>query len=210
MNQILHALHACRIKGVVRHGDLHSGNILIGDATTSTLDDALDPRAPIFVSDFGYGATGAKKMPKDDYEGLAKIINEMIRKLDYSKTSVTDRRILQSLKQIFSKLLNESTATERTVPFVLLRLLQEIKCHAQSQDSPSNITSLDKAGIITTPVKNGRHTVGQFQVSEMIGDHWERRRHSFPSREYQPDQRFLLLTFRQSSLVHAVVAKRCF
>jgi serine/threonine protein kinase len=82
VNQILHVLHACQEKGVVRHGDLHSGNILIGDATTSTLDDALERRAPIFVSDFGYGATGAVKMPKDDYEGLANIINEMIKRLD--------------------------------------------------------------------------------------------------------------------------------
>jgi hypothetical protein len=173
VNQILHVLHACQIKGVKRHGDLHSGNILIGDPTTSTLDDSLEPRAPIFVSDFGYGATGAAKMPKDDYEGLGQIINEMIPRLDYAKTTSTDRQILQSLKCNFNKLINESTAVERQPPIDLLRLLKNILHQAQARDSQPTIIASGEADKTVPLVPGAKPTVGQFQVSEMIGDRWD-------------------------------------
>jgi hypothetical protein len=87
VERILHVLHACEAQGVARHGDLHSGNILIGDETIARLDDTLQPRAPIYVSDFGYGATGAVTAPKDDYEGLSRIINEMIAHIEYTTAS---------------------------------------------------------------------------------------------------------------------------
>ena len=45
VERILHVLHACEVAGVVRHGDLHSGNILIGGESRAKLDDALQPRA---------------------------------------------------------------------------------------------------------------------------------------------------------------------
>ena len=173
IERILHVLHECQEKGVVRHGDLHSGNILIGDATTSTLDDSLERRAPIYVSDFGYGATGAAKTPKDDYEGLAQIINETISRVDYSKTTATDRKILRSIKPNFSKLLHELTAIERRTPLDLLQLLHSIKQQAQAHDSRSNITSPVESGNMMISRQDGKHTVGQFQVSEMIGDRWD-------------------------------------
>jgi serine/threonine protein kinase len=59
VEQVLRVLHACEKQGVTRHGDLHSGNILIGDPSAARLDDTLQPRASIYVSDFGYGTTGA-------------------------------------------------------------------------------------------------------------------------------------------------------
>ena len=75
VRRILHVLDACQDKGIVRHGDLHAGNILVGDSSASTRDDNLEKRVPIFVSDFGYGATKGEKSPKDDFNGLADIIN---------------------------------------------------------------------------------------------------------------------------------------
>ncbi len=71
IEQILRVLHACEKKGVKHHGDLHLGNILIGEKDEADLDVDLGTREPIFVSDFGFGATGEAKTPKDDYEGLA-------------------------------------------------------------------------------------------------------------------------------------------
>ena len=113
VERILHVLHACKEKGVARHGDLHSGNILIGDATAATLDESLQRRMPIFVSDFGDGATGASKVPKDDYEGLTQIVNEIIPRIEYSSTTATDKQILQALRQDLGKLLRESSESER-------------------------------------------------------------------------------------------------
>src|SRR5215472_7565000 len=91
VERVLHVLHACEAEGVVRHGDLHSGNILIGKESVSRLDDSLEPRAPIYVSDFGYGATGGIVAPKDDYQGLSTIINEMIPRVAYVTATATDR-----------------------------------------------------------------------------------------------------------------------
>ena len=172
INQVLHVLHACQVKGVERHGDLHSGNILIGDATTSTLDDSLEPRAPIFVSDFGYGATNVKATQRDDYEGLANIVNEIVRRIDYSHASVTDRQILQSIKQVFNKLLKELNETERRPPLDLLSLLKDIKRRAQSLGSSTNLTNSKRPEDFSS-LRDQEHTVGQFQVSEMIGDRWD-------------------------------------
>lgn len=172
VERILHVLHACQEKGVVRHGDLHPGNILIGDATAATLDDSLQPRAPIFVSDFGYGATGAAKVPKDDYEGLTHIINEIIPRIEYSSTTATDKQILQALRQNLGKLLRELSGSERRQPLELLRVLGEVKQRAKAHD-PSAGGSTSRAPGSSTTTSGETPSVGQFQVSEMIGERWE-------------------------------------
>ncbi len=173
VNQILHVLHACQDNGVSRHGDLHPGNILIGDISTSTLNDSLESRVPIFVSDFGYGATGTQARYRDDYEGLINIFNEMVRKVDYTKSSVTDRQILKSIKKIFSKLLKEPNNAERIKPFELLKHLKDIKRRAQSHELSTNGSAIKKDSNLLPPIMERKHNVGQFQVSEMIGDRWE-------------------------------------
>jgi hypothetical protein len=173
VERILHVLHACQEKDVVRHGDLHSGNILIGDPTAATLDDSLQRRVPIFVADFGYGATGAAKMPKDDYAGLAQIFNEMIRKVEYDKATATDKQILQAMRRDIGKLLSEPAGTERRPPLDLLRVLNDIKQRAQARD-PGLLAGRATAAGGTAPLKLIENpSVGQFQVSEMIGDRWD-------------------------------------
>ena len=168
--RILHVLHSCQVKGVPRHGDLHSGNILIGEQSEALLDDSLRPRAPIYVSDFGYGATGGRVRPKDDYDGLSRIIDEMTRHVDYSGATATYRQLLHSLKRDFGKLLAEKTIPERRTPLELLGLLKELTVRAQGGrrytvedgEPPSD-------GGSAGPSSN----VGQFQVSEMIGERWD-------------------------------------
>jgi len=132
VEQILRVLHACEKQGVPRHGDLHSGNILIGDPSSARLDDTLQPRAPIYVSDFGYGTTGAVTQPKDDYEGLAYIINEMLKYVDYATASATDRQILKATQPALTKLLREPAVAERRPPLELLQVLVQIKRSAQA------------------------------------------------------------------------------
>lgn len=169
IERILHVLHACNAKGVTRHGDLHSGNILIGDQSTAKLDDSLEPRAPIYVSDFGYGTTGGARSPKDDYDGLVQIINEMIPRIEYATATATHRQILQAMQRELGKLLKEPAGPERRPPLDLLRVLNGIKQGAQG-GRPA--TSQD-ANTSTIPVPTERPSVGQFQVSEMIGDRWD-------------------------------------
>jgi hypothetical protein len=172
VERILRVLHACEAQGIVRHGDLHSGNILIGDESPARLDDALEPRAPIYVSDFGYGATDGFTTPKDDYQGLSRIINEMIPRVEYASATATHRQILQAMQRVLGKLLNEATGTERRKPLELLKLLAEIKSMAQGGASAAaGAASGSFAGIGTSPSETP--SVGQFQVSEMIGERWE-------------------------------------
>ena len=154
VERVLHVLNACEAKGVVRHGDLHSGNILIGDHTLAKLDDALQPRAPIYVSDFGYGATGGGMRPKDDYDGLLRIVNEMIPRIDYATATATHRRILQGLQRDFGKLLRERVGVDRRAPLELLQALNRIKVASQLGASlgggnPSSIQSIPPFAVET-------------------------------------------------------------
>jgi hypothetical protein len=171
VEKILHVLHACEAEGVVRHGDLHSGNILIGRESVARLDDSLEPRAPIYVSDFGYGATGGITTPKDDYQGLSSIINEMIPRVAYTTATATHRQILQAMQRDLGKLLSEKTRTERRPPLELLKHLVEIKRMAQAGPLAGPVVSSSPVGTRSSPSETP--SVGQFQVSEMIGERWE-------------------------------------
>jgi hypothetical protein len=173
VEQVLRVRHACEKQGVPRHGDLHSGNILIGDPSPARLDDTLQPHAPIYVSDFGYGTTGAVTQPKDDYAGLAHIVNEMLEHVDYARASATDRQILKATQLALTKLLREPTMAERRPPLELLHALSEIKRSAQAGGQrPPNLGV--PAGMDTAPGPPVETpNVGSFQVTEMIGDRWE-------------------------------------
>lgn len=173
--RILHVLYGCEAKGVARHGDLHAGNILIGAEDLESYDDSMQRRQPIFVSDFGYGATGGGKTPKDDYLGLAEIINMMIARVDYAKATATHKQILQAIKPMFAKLLRESQGTERRRPVDILHLLKGIKekaIYTKSFTGPMTQQAILSRGSFQADAADGPG-VGQFQVSEMIGERWE-------------------------------------
>ncbi len=173
VERVLHVLHACEAKGVRRHGDLHSGNILIGDPSPAKLGDMLEPRDPIYVSDFGYGTTGAVKQPKDDYEGLAHVINEMLSYVDRSKSSATDKQILEAIGPAFRKCLHEPAGTERRPPLDLLHVLSGIKRSARLGGQQTIELAKPAAVTAAGSLVSQTPSVGQFQVSEMIGDRWE-------------------------------------
>ena len=173
VEQVLRVLHACEKQGVPRHGDLHSGNILIGDPSAARLDDTLQPRASIYVSDFGYGTTGAVTQPKDDYEGLAHIINEIIEYLDYATASATDRQILKAIKEELTKLLRERDVAERRPPLELLHVLAGIKRSAQASLQQASDAGILIGGSPAPQAPGDNPNVGSFQVSEMIGERWD-------------------------------------
>ena len=171
VEQILKVLHACSARNVTRHGDLHAGNILIGDESFGRLDDALQPRLPIFVSDFGYGATDTTKPPKDDYAGLAGIFNLITEHLDYHHSSATDRTVLTHSTSLLRKVLREPLLSDREPPLQLLQTLLQIKRDAGTGRQPAANAYESNPPRSVPPGSSS--SVGQFQVSEMIGDRWE-------------------------------------
>lgn len=172
VERILRVLYYCERCGVARHGDLHVGNILIGDESNSRIDDQLQTREPIYVSDFGYGTSGGLVQPKDDYEGIANIFNEMIAHVEYETATPTDRQLLDAMRTDFGKLLREPEGAERRRPLELLQLLKEIKQETQAGERrpPEGTLTGSSAGQPSAPDGS---SVGQFQVSEMIGDRWD-------------------------------------
>ena len=174
LEQVLHVLHACKAKGVPRHGDLHPGNILIGEQDDAVLDIALQAREPIYVSDFGYGTTGGGKRPKDDYHGLASIANAIIEKVQWDEANFTDRQMLYEIRTFIHKHLRETSLNERVPPRDLLRVLRDCKNRAFS---PTPSDTISKTGsshsIKSSSSPQEIMKVGQFQVSEMLGDEWQ-------------------------------------
>ena len=181
VERILHVLVACNENGVARHGDLHAGNILIGSPSVSTLDESLKRRAPIYVSDFGYGASGAATIPKDDYLGLCQIVDELVLRVDYTTATATDRRILQSMQSVLGKLLNETSGAERQPAFEILRVLKNIKSDAQTHTTIATSEGKQTLALSEPTTHSEIPRVGQFQVSEMIGDRWTWWRELFVS-----------------------------
>jgi hypothetical protein len=171
VESILRVLYECERNGVSRHGDLHAGNILIGDATNARLDDQLQPREPIYVSDFGYGTSGAGIAPKDDYTGMAQIFNQMMGHVEYEKATPTERQLLERMKIDLGKLLREPEGSERRGPIDILKMLNALKESIQIGDRLQ--ADRDNPAMDGPKPPADASSVGQFQVSEMIGDRWE-------------------------------------
>jgi hypothetical protein len=167
---VLKTLHACQTKGIPRHGDLHLGNILIGDPDAGDIDAELRPREQVYVSDFGYVATGGTIPLKDDYQGLAAIANAIIERIEWSKTTSSDRHVIVGLRQLLAKVLPEESQSEKMEPVEILRGLREIK-----ESAVPVAAQLAGSQQPETPLGTEKSlaNVGQFQISEMLGDRWE-------------------------------------
>jgi len=176
VRHILLVLHACREKGIQRHGDLHAGNILVGTPDTANLDPlSLQPREPIYVSDFGYGITGGQVEPKDDYTGLAEIAQLMLEEVDWDSSNAQDRHVLQQLRQLFAKILKEGIITERVAPLEIIKQVVAVtKDLAQTGFPQGEATEVSPlSGAAMSASAREQMSVGQFQVSEMLGDRWD-------------------------------------
>jgi hypothetical protein len=164
---ILRVLHACQGRDILRHGDLHAGNILIGEMDDSQLDSNLRPVVPVYVSDFGYGATYGGPTPKDDYQGLASISDSLTKKVDWVTANSFDKQLLEGMVSVLRKVLSEDTQSERTAPKDILEALASVRSHAGrvrdggEQPQPA-------AG----PQSLQHFSVGSYQVSEMLGANW--------------------------------------
>jgi hypothetical protein len=171
IEQVLRVLHACATRELPRHGDLHSGNILIGNSDPADVDSEGRQRDRIFVSDFGYGATGGRQSPKDDYRGLAEIFNELMKSLEWDRATATDKQALSQTRDLLTKLLGEAAESDRRPPLEIFRNIREIRDRARLS-----------GGVSLSAAANEPMSVGQFQVAEMLGDQWERWKQLFVPR----------------------------
>lgn len=157
---ILNVLHHCEtIEEVKRHGDLHPGNILISEQTSENLDHP-NQKYGVFVSDFGYGYTGGPRKPKNDYAGLADIVNLIFEHIDIAKANESERRLVSSLRDILAKHLREKNRGERMQPSVLYRKMTELERNAV------------RPGPVYAEIQ--AFNIGQLQSSEMFGENWEK------------------------------------
>lgn len=166
---VLRILHACRSRGIIRHGDLHAGNILIADLDHAQLDLDLQPTEQIYVADFGYGASEAGPKPKDDFVGLSEIVNRLFSRIDWSSTNTRDRQLILGIKDIVQKVLREPGHSERSQPIDILRAILALTVPPNTPRSPGTGTDGTDAreDFGSRPL-----SVGQYQVSEMFGDDW--------------------------------------
>ena len=108
----------------------------------------------------------------DDYVGLAAIINKIVGHIDYPHATATDKKIIQGIREGLGKLLRDG-GSERREPRELLEAVLAIKQEAKARGSGRG-----GAGGGMTPNVEGA-TVGQFQVSEMLGERWNWWEHLF-------------------------------
>jgi hypothetical protein len=169
---ILAVLHAVQLKGVKRHGDLHPGNILVGDADVADINPATGVVSePIYVSDFGYGASNGELQPKDDYRGLKIISDLILEHIDLDNATATDRQTLTEITRLLSKLLTETDVHELTDPKNILARVQDIIAKSKRPSVANEADTL-------TPAAH-KVQVGDFHVSEMLGDNWKYWRELF-------------------------------
>lgn len=174
LRTVLMVLHACQKKGVPRHGDLKASNILVGEPDEADLDPVtLQPRDRVFISDFGYGTTGGSIRPKDDFAGLHEIIQQLVDEVDWNRANAHDKRLLSRFPAFLGKALAETTESERWRPVDILRGLNQMDATAERTDRTATGRANRSGPSGSTDAQTSSLTVGQYQVSEMLGDKWD-------------------------------------
>ena len=80
----------------VKHGDLHSGNMLVEDRSSY---DFIGPRYVLRVTDFGVGDSTSEPRFKDDYLQLAVVLADLLRKVDSQACGPRDRYFFDILRE---------------------------------------------------------------------------------------------------------------
>lgn len=153
IDRSLCVFHACSVLGI-QHSDFHSGNVLIQYPDPLSIDSDI---RKVWITDFGYGTFSNETPPMDDYKGLARIIEQSIRKIDFHKLEREEKQKYSVLKDEFPKYLLEVNATEGDYvrsPSELRRLLVSLFNQKESEDAP---------------VK----AVGDYLATELIGDRYD-------------------------------------
>jgi hypothetical protein len=166
VEEVLRILHLCRERGSAGHGDLHSGNILIGEPSQiGTSDDTL-LRQPIYLTDFNQAGDDQAIALWSDYKGLEGVIAEMGGRFNQFDASSNDRALVQAASGPIRKMLLEQNAAERNTPLQLWEEIRALRKQVKMGSTPLARLALEES-------ETQRMSLGQFQVSEMIGERWQ-------------------------------------
>lgn len=131
----------------VTHGDLHSGNVLVADASAYKLiGDPYEFR----VTDFGVASATSEALLKDDFLQLAVMLRELLERIDYQSCNQKDKFIYDVLNDHFlARHLVERDATVDPIArqprslFSRLRQIDSDFLNAQGQDVAQLVTPFD-------------------------------------------------------------------
>jgi serine/threonine protein kinase len=153
IERALNVFDACK-ENDIQHSDFHAGNILVEYSKKSGLDRNT---RKIWITDFGYGTFSNETPPLDDYKGLARIIQDSIDKIIFSKLEHDDRKKFKALKYEFPKY-----------------LLEENYLEGDHVRNPSVLWQrLNQLFFETDKESNNKKSVGDYLAAEFIGDRWE-------------------------------------
>ena len=130
LTTVLDVLFACKAEGIV-HGDLHAGNILIQRPDRRVRNS----RRKIFVSDFGYGGSHNTIAPKDDFQELANIASDLLRRLRQEDLNARDRAMHEKLLVFISKRFRDASRTKDSDPAALIREYQDLRQAAERESA---------------------------------------------------------------------------
>jgi serine/threonine protein kinase len=138
------------------HGDLHSGNILVEDRSTSL----IPPDYVFRVTDFGTTSASENGAEKDDFEQLAFILKDLLENVDYQSSGSLEKFTFNILNDHFlAKHLMETDTTRD--PYA--RRPKKLFDHLNEIESEFNKIQSDKAvKKITDPF--------EYLSCEQIGD----------------------------------------
>lgn len=97
LTTMLNLLNEMKVKGVI-HGDLHPGNILVEERPAY---DLLGPKHTFRVTDFGVSEATSDHHLKDDYQQLARILQQLLQTLDYAEQTQKDKFVFKVLRDNF-------------------------------------------------------------------------------------------------------------
>jgi hypothetical protein len=123
---VLDVLFACQKVGIV-HGDLHDKNILIARPDPRVRNS----RAKVYVADFGYGGSHNEVLPKDDFQELANIVADLLRRLTVAELDPRSKALYEPMKEFAAKRLRDASRTQHAQPERLIVEFDQLREAAQ-------------------------------------------------------------------------------
>ena len=126
---ILHPLHDLK-RSNDQHGDLHMGNIMV---KVSDENDITPNEVHFKLIDFGISSI-ENLPPRDDYESVAIILAELLKRIDEGKLNFEERFLFDCLCRQYLKLLQEAEVKREEAvknPKILLQELRRMQDEAK-------------------------------------------------------------------------------
>ena len=95
LSTVLSLLHELKIKKY-EHGDLHAGNVLVGDTTFD-----ITGQVTFRITDFGVRQFTQEIQPSSDYQYVAETLQRLLECIDYRTLSAKDRYLYNAIRDEF-------------------------------------------------------------------------------------------------------------